>query len=92
MERVFRREIVWRLFFVFVRVRGKAVRVVMVSCGWRIWPASHLTLRSKSAHVEKTGLSDGTIKREIAFLKKSGYLERIGSLKYFLFRLQKIYA
>lgn len=41
---------------------------------------------------EKTGLSSTTAKREIAFLKKSGCLERIGSLKYFLFRLQKIYA
>ena len=30
---------------------------------------------------EKTGLSSTTAKREIAFLKKSGYLERIGSLK-----------
>ena len=30
---------------------------------------------------EKTGLSITTAKREIAFLKKSGYLERIGSLK-----------
>ena len=30
---------------------------------------------------EKTGLSSTTIKREIAFLKNSGYLERIGSLK-----------
>ena len=47
---------------------------------------------SRERICEKTGLSDGTIKREIAFLKKSGYLERIGSLKYFLFRLQKIYA
>ena len=47
---------------------------------------------SRERICEKTGLSDGTIKREIAFLKKSGYLERIGSLKYFLFRLQKNYA
>lgn len=47
---------------------------------------------SREMICEKTGLSDGTIKREIAFLKKSGYLERIGSLKYFLFRLRKIYA
>ena len=30
---------------------------------------------------EKTGLSSTTAKREIAFLKKSGCLERIGSLK-----------
>lgn len=30
---------------------------------------------------EKTGLPATTAKREIAFLKKSGYLERIGSLK-----------
>ena len=36
---------------------------------------------SRERICEKTGLSDGTIKREIAFLKKSGYLERIGSLK-----------
>ena len=28
---------------------------------------------------EKTNLSDATAKREIAFLKKTGYLERIGS-------------
>ncbi len=36
---------------------------------------------SRERICEKTGLSDGTIKREIAFLKKSGYLERVGSLK-----------
>ena len=30
---------------------------------------------------EKTGLSSTTAKREIAFLKKSGYLERVGSFK-----------
>ena len=36
---------------------------------------------SRERICEKTGFSDGTIKREIAFLKKSGYLERIGSLK-----------
>lgn len=36
---------------------------------------------SRERICEKTGLSDGTIKREIAFLKKSGYLERIGSLE-----------
>ena len=30
---------------------------------------------------EKTGLPATTVKREIAFLKKSGYLERIGSFK-----------
>ena len=36
---------------------------------------------SRGRICEKTGLSDGTIKREIAFLKKSGYLERIGSFK-----------
>ena len=36
---------------------------------------------SRERICEKTGLSDGTIKREIAFLKKSGYLERIGSFK-----------
>ena len=36
---------------------------------------------SRERICEKTGLSDGTIKREIAFLKKSGCLERIGSLK-----------
>lgn len=36
---------------------------------------------SRERICEKTGLSDGKIKREIAFLKKSGYLERIGSLK-----------
>lgn len=31
--------------------------------------------------MRKDGIIDGTIKREIAFLKKLGYLERIGSLK-----------
>ena len=36
---------------------------------------------SREGICEKTELSDGTIKREIAFLKKSGCLERIGSLK-----------
>lgn len=36
---------------------------------------------SRERICEKTGLSDGTTKREIAFLKKSGYLERVGSLK-----------
>ena len=30
---------------------------------------------------EKTGLSDGTIKREIAYLKSIGKLKRIGSDK-----------
>ena len=30
---------------------------------------------------EKTGLPATTAKREIAFLKKTGYLERIGSFK-----------
>ena len=35
----------------FVCVREKVVRVVLVSCGWRMWPASHLPLRSKSAHI-----------------------------------------
>ena len=44
---------------------------------------------SRERICEKTGLSDGTIKREIAFLKKSGYLERIGSLKYFLLDYRK---
>lgn len=36
---------------------------------------------SKERLCEKTGLSDATAKREIAFLKKAGYLERVGSLK-----------
>ena len=36
---------------------------------------------SREMLCEKTGLSDATAKREIAFLKKAGYLERVGSLK-----------
>lgn len=36
---------------------------------------------SREKLCEKTGLSDATAKREIAFLKKAGYLERVGSLK-----------
>ena len=44
---------------------------------------------SRERICEKTGLSDGTIKREIAFLKKSGYLKRIGSLKYFFLDYRK---
>ena len=36
---------------------------------------------SRERLYEKTNLSDATAKREIAFLKKTGYLERIGSLK-----------
>ena len=36
---------------------------------------------SRERLCEKTGLSDVTAKREIAFLKKAGYLERVGSLK-----------
>ncbi len=36
---------------------------------------------SRERICEKTGLSDGTIKREIAFLKKSGYLNVSGALK-----------
>ena len=36
---------------------------------------------SRERLCEKTGLSDATAKREIAFLKKVGYLERVGSLK-----------
>lgn len=36
---------------------------------------------SRKRLCEKTGLSDATAKREIAFLKKAGYLERVGSLK-----------
>ena len=47
MERVFRREIVRRLFFVFTGVRGNAVQDIPVFCGWRMWPASLLPLRSK---------------------------------------------
>ena len=35
---------------------------------------------SRERLCEKTGLSDATAKREIAFLKKNGFLERIGSL------------
>ena len=47
MERVFRREIVRRLFFVFMGVRGNAVQDIPVFCGWMMWPASLLPLRSK---------------------------------------------
>ena len=47
LERVFRREIVWRLFFVFIGLRGNAVQDIPVFCGWGIWPASLLPLRSK---------------------------------------------
>ena len=36
---------------------------------------------SRERLCEKTGLSNATAKREIAFLKKAGYLERVGSLK-----------
>ena len=36
---------------------------------------------SRERLCEKTGLSDATAKRETAFLKKTGYLERVGSLK-----------
>ena len=36
---------------------------------------------SRERLCEKTGLSDATAKREIAFLKKAGYLERVSSLK-----------
>ena len=36
---------------------------------------------SRERLCEKTGLSDATAKREIAFLKKTGYLERVGSFK-----------
>ena len=36
---------------------------------------------SRERLCEKTGLSDVTAKREIACLKKAGYLERVGSLK-----------
>ena len=36
---------------------------------------------SRERLCEKTGLSDATAKREIAFLKKAGYLECVGSLK-----------
>lgn len=36
---------------------------------------------SRERLCEKTGLSDATAKREIAFLKKAGVLERVGSLK-----------
>ena len=36
---------------------------------------------SRERLCEKTGLSNVTAKREIAFLKKAGYLERVGSLK-----------
>lgn len=36
---------------------------------------------SRERLCEKTGLSDATAKREIAFLKKAGYLEHVGSLK-----------
>lgn len=36
---------------------------------------------SRERLCEKTNLSDATAKREIAFLKKTGYLERVGSFK-----------
>lgn len=36
---------------------------------------------SRKILCEKAGLSDATAKREIAFLKKAGFLKRIGSLK-----------
>ncbi len=36
---------------------------------------------SRKRLCEKTGLSDATAKREIAFLKKTGRLVRIGSFK-----------
>ena len=36
---------------------------------------------SRERLCEKTGLSNATAKREIASLKKAGYLERVGSLK-----------
>ena len=36
---------------------------------------------SRERLCEKTGLSDVTAKREIAFLKGGGYLKRVGSLK-----------
>ena len=36
---------------------------------------------SRERLCEKIGLSDATAKREIAFLKKAGYLEHVGSLK-----------
>ena len=51
MERVFRREIVRRLFFVFAGVRGNAVQDIPVFCGWMMWPASLLPLRSKILHL-----------------------------------------
>ena len=34
-------------FFVFAGVRGNAVQDILVFCGWRMWPASLLPLRSK---------------------------------------------
>ena len=36
---------------------------------------------SRERLCEKTGLSDATAKREIVFLKKTGYLERVGIFK-----------
>ena len=36
---------------------------------------------SRERLCEKTNLSDASAKREIAVIKKTGYLERIGSLK-----------
>lgn len=36
---------------------------------------------SRKILCEKAGLSDATAKSEIAFLKKAGFLERIGNLK-----------
>lgn len=45
---------------------------------------------SRERLCEKTNLSDATAKREIAFLKKTGYLERIGSLKGGILESEKI--
>ena len=43
---------------------------------------------SRERLCEKTNLTDATAKREIAFLKKTGYLERIGSLKGRVFKIR----
>lgn len=45
---------------------------------------------SRERLCEKTNLTDATAKREIAFLKKTGYLERIGSLKGGILESKKI--
>ena len=40
-----------------------------------------IELKNSPPELSGEPLSDATAKREIAFLKKAGYLERVGSLK-----------